>query len=197
MPSVRIGWLLLALVLVAGCSKTAHSDPVISDAAAVRQSPVPKTTPSPDRSHEYGGVIPSFGSHGPGLPCESAEHVDDLRKVKTKDPFWPSRDRPFTDAWTCLAGAPPHIMYDDVEVSFAAHQGHPPFTRLAALEGGEVRQIQGWPAWVGQGDNVNGPDTFAEIDVDGARVLVLAQPEVALAKVVAVAKMLNLPQGPG
>jgi hypothetical protein len=134
-------------------------------------------------------------SKGPGIPCESATHVKDLSQVTTNHVYWPARGS-LTDAWTCIEGSTPILMYGKVQVSFAdGTDGVDPqkyFTQLASVNGGEVTRIQGRPAWVGQG-NEKGDYSHALMIVGDTTVTLLAQSDVPLDDVLKVADELEIP----
>lgn len=192
---VEIVCTVVVLGGVSGCSDSEsapNSDPALvrDRSAAIR----PNATECPQSGD---GIRSSYFGCGPGLPCQQAQHLDDLSNIKSDRPYYLARQTPFSDAWTCQSALPPTVMYGEVQVSYGKGarglDARKHFETLReSTDHGEVRQIQGRSAWVGSGDE--GRETFTSVEflVDETFVVLLAQPEVPLDEVIRVANSLDL-----
>jgi hypothetical protein len=150
---------------------------------------------------EDGGSGPLAGANGieavaPGTPCPMAVHGDPLKlALASSAPVYlpPDGAAQVTEAWRC--GDTPVFMFDNVQLSFESGWENvkipEKFEDLARDYGGSVETIQGMAAWVAPSSASASNDEVLMVK-DGAAIKLLAQGDVPIGDLIAVANSLDL-----
>ena len=140
------------------------------------------------------GTADEFGNVEPGQPCPGAVHATSISSLLTEARIWaPASGRP-TDIWTCANT--PVLLFGAVQISYeTGWAGVDPaqkWTDMVRDYGGEVRTIQGRPAYVHAAD-ASGPRNGVMLVVDGELIRLIAPATESISTVVDVANSLVLP----